>query len=125
MSILYLSLTVFFAVLNAFNHPVFVTKSFVCRVKYIKNKKKNIFRNLHSLKHEILKKSRRVIFFLFLYFPYVSKGSKNLLFTQNFPYYLASFIFSCSYIHLVFITKVFFLYCRVKYIQSKKNFFRR
>ena len=36
-----------------------------------------IFRNLHSLKHEILKKSRRVIFFRFLYFPYVSKGSKN------------------------------------------------
>ena len=37
-----------------------------------------IFRNLHGLKHEILKKSRRVIFFRFLYFPYVSKGSKNL-----------------------------------------------
>ena len=36
-----------------------------------------IFRNLHDLKHEILKKSRRVIFFRFLYFPYVSKGSKK------------------------------------------------
>ena len=36
-----------------------------------------IFRNLHSLKHEILKKSRRVIFFLLQYFPYVSKGSKK------------------------------------------------
>ena len=32
-----------------------------------------IFRNLHGLKYEILKKSRRVIFFRFLYFPYVSK----------------------------------------------------
>ena len=31
-----------------------------------------IFRNLHSLKHEILKKSRRVIFFRFLH-----KGSKK------------------------------------------------
>ena len=42
-----------------------------------------IFRNLHGLKHEILKKSRRVIFFRFLYFPYVSKGSKN---TTEHPY---------------------------------------
>ena len=38
-----------------------------------------IFRNLHGLKHEILKKSRRVIFFRFLYFPYVSKGSKMII----------------------------------------------
>ena len=35
------------------------------------------FRNLHSLKHKILKKSRRVIFSRLQYFPYVSKGSKN------------------------------------------------
>ena len=34
------------------------------------------FRNLHSPKYEILKKSRRVIFFRLQYFPYVSKGSK-------------------------------------------------
>ena len=30
-----------------------------------------MFQNLHSLKHEILKKSLRVILFRFLYFPYV------------------------------------------------------
>ena len=35
------------------------------------------FSNIHSLKHEILQKSRRVLFFRLQYFPYVSKGSKN------------------------------------------------
>ena len=46
------------------------------------------------------------------------------LFTQHFPYYLAPFIFSSFCVHLVFITN-FFWYCCVKYIQSKKKFFRQ
>ena len=37
------------------------------------------FRNLHSLKYEILKKSWRVSFFRLQYFPYVSKGIKIVL----------------------------------------------
>ena len=36
-----------------------------------------IFRSLHSLKHKILNKFRRVIFFRLHYFPYVSKESKK------------------------------------------------
>ena len=44
------------------------------------------------------------------------------LFTQNFPYYLASFIFSSFCI--TFYLSIFF-YCCVKYIQSKKKCFRQ
>ena len=43
------------------------------------------------------------------------------LFTQNFPYYLASFIFSSFCVHLIFVTKGFFF--RVKYIQNKNIYF--
>ena len=39
---------------------------------------------LHSLKHEILSKSRRMIFFRLQCFPYVSKGSKRNSTHQNF-----------------------------------------
>ena len=67
-----------------------------------------IFRNLHGLKHEILKKSRRVIFFRFLYFPYM--GSKNKMDQILSPGEHSGIFFKKNI--FVFVTNIFEDMCR-------------
>ena len=68
---------------------------------------------------------QHVDFFIVFYTAVSFKFVK--LFTQNFPYHSASFTFSFFCVHPVFVTKgkFYYFFCRVKYIQNKKNIFVR